>query len=646
MNPFEPERAAASQHAQSSQPSPPPPSDEPDEAASSPSPETSRREPAGVVPSWGARPEEPAPTEPESATWPWFGHTGQAPAARPPARPEPPPAADTQRKPPSAGLGTNGRPPAQAPPRGGPPQAPGGQASPAAAWGSPPRAPGGQPPAAAWSAPPQPAEAPTPSLWATAPARPQEQAPPSQWGVVAPRTQPGWQPQPPHPGPGWGAPPPRARRPGGRRGPLLVGGAIALVVALLLVGLVARPRGAPAPGRRSQQGRATTAAQLDPQAAASRLLAARARAIMAHDKGGFMAPVDRRRTAFYRSQSRLFDNLVTVPFQDFTYRLIDPRNDLASPTLRRRYGTARIYLPETEARYRFRGHDGSPVLSRFFYTFVRTPVGWRIAAQGEAKPVGIDDVEIWDGGPLRTAVTRRTLVVYHPGDRTLANRMLRAAETAYAQIDASWSGKWEHRVVILVPHDQNEAQRLVGATNLSKVAAVASSSIEAGPVERVLGNRVVVNTSNIANYDNLNLQVVTTHEMTHVATRTIGSGEPLYLVEGFADYAALRPIAQPLSVTRPALAKEVAQGRFDGRLPADDEFRASNDAAAAYDEASSFCLWVATTFGNAKLQALYRAFAGSQKPTIPQQDAHVRQVLGIPLRTAEARWAAWVQRQL
>jgi hypothetical protein len=418
------------------------------------------------------------------------------------------------------------------------------------------------------------------------------------------------------------------------------------VVALLLVGLVARPNGAPAPARRSVAGRAATAPQLTPQVAAARLLSARARAILAHDKAGFLAAIDRRRTAFYLSQSRLFDNLVTVPFQDFNYRLVDPQDDLASPTLRRRYGTTRIYLPETEARYRFQGHDGSPVLSRFFYTFEQTPIGWRIAAQGEAKPVGVDDVEIWDNGPLRTAVTQRTLVVYHPGNRLLAERMLRAAERAYAQIDASWSGPWEHRVVILVPHDQNEAQRLVGGTNLSKVAAVASSSIEAGPVERVLGNRVVVNTSNIANYDNLNLQVVTTHEMTHVATRTLGSGEPLYLVEGFADYTALRPIAQPLSVTRPALARKVAQGRFDGLLPSDDSFRASSDAAVAYDEASSFCLWVATTFGNPRLQALFRALAGSQKPNLVQQDAHFQQVLGMPLRTAEARWAAWVQRQL
>jgi hypothetical protein len=409
--------------------------------------------------------------------------------------------------------------------------------------------------------------------------------------------------------------------------------------------LVALPDRVAQPRRTVQPGKAATATPFAPQVAANRLLSARARAIVARDKAGFLAGIDRRRTAFYASQSRLFDNLSTAPFQDFTYRLVNPLDDLASPTLRRRYAPATIYLPETEARYRFRGHDGSPVLSRFHFTFVQTPAGWRIAGQGEAKPLGVDDVEIWDGGPLRSVSTQRTLVVYHPGNRALARRLLRAAERAYTQIAASWSGPWERKVVILVPKDQNEAERLVGTSDLSKVAAVASSSIESGAVERVLGNRIVVNTSNIDTYDSLNLQVVTTHEMTHVATRTLGSGVPLFLVEGFADYAALRPIDQPLSVTRPALAKEVAQGRFDGQLPSDDDFRAS-DWAEAYDEASSFCLWVATTFGSAKLQQLFRSFAGSQKPSPQQQDTRFRQVLGIPERTAESRWAAWVQRQL
>ena len=129
----------------------------------------------------------------------------------------------------------------------------------------------------------------------------------------------------------------------------------------------------------------------------------------------------------------------------------------------------------------------------------------------------------------------------------------------------------------------------------------------------MLGNRIVVNTSNVDGYDGLNLQVLITHEMTHVATRTLGDGVPLLLVEGFADWAALKPVGLPFSATRPALSTRVRSGRFDGALPTDREFR-GGDAAVAYDEGSAFCLWVAETYGARKLQALYRQFAGSDPP--------------------------------
>jgi hypothetical protein len=253
-----------------------------------------------------------------------------------------------------------------------------------------------------------------------------------------------------------------------------------------------------------------------------------------------------------------------------------------------------------------------------------------------------DDHEIWDSGQVRTVRSARTLIVHHPGQEELAGRLLRVADRAYAQVGAAWTGPWERKAVILVPRDQDEAERLVGARDLSRVAAVASSSVESGSTERVLGNRIVVNTSNVDGYDGLNLQVLITHEMTHVATRSLGDGVPLLLVEGFADWAALKPVGLPFSSTRPALSTRVRSGRFDGALPTDREFR-GGDAAVAYDEGSAFCLWVAETFGARKLQALYRQFAGADPPNPTQLDRGFRRALGISRRTAERRWAAWVR---
>jgi hypothetical protein len=414
--------------------------------------------------------------------------------------------------------------------------------------------------------------------------------------------------------------------------------ALALVAAVLSLH---SPGGSPSQTASSASPRPRSA---DPVHQVQLVLVSRARAILHHDRAGFLASVDPRRTSFYRAQAMLFDRLETAPFSGFAYQLDSPTN-LATSRIRQHYAPAPVYLPEIQASYHFRGQDASPVLARFYYTFVWTGKAWRIAAQDELRPLIHSDAEIWDAGPLQTAATSHTLVAFHPGDSALANRLLNAAERGYAQVATSWSGPWEHKVVILVPRDQAEAERLVGARDLGQVAAVAASSIESGPFQRVLGNRIVVNSTNVRRYDQLNLQVVMTHEMTHVATRTIGQGVPLFIVEGFADFTALRPIAAPLSFTRPALSSAVKSAHFDGLLPSDAGLRGSS-ASVAYDESSSFCLWIANTFGEPRLQALYRAFRGTAEPGVAGQDVIFRHVLGISRATAQTRWAAWVRQVL
>jgi hypothetical protein len=425
---------------------------------------------------------------------------------------------------------------------------------------------------------------------------------------------------------------------------------LAVVVALaaaLVAGLVAlRPGVRVEPARRpAAQGAAgqgaASRATADPRTEVPKLLAKRASAVLRGDRAAFLATVDRRRGAYYGKQATLFAAMRTVPFSVIAFEVTDPRN-WASATVRRRYAPDRVYLPHVQLRYRFKGQDASPVLGSVSYTFVLTRSGWRIGGQDDT---GDDDVQIWDDGPVRTLPSARTLVVFHPGSETLAGRLLQAAERGYGQVAATWTGRWEHKVVILVPRDQDEAERLVHARDLSPVAALSASSVESGQGGRVLGNRIVVNSTVLAPYRDLDLQNVVTHEMTHVATRTLGN-VPLFLVEGFAEYTALRPYRRfALWRTRPALAERVQAGRFDGRLPGAAELR-GRDGVVAYDEASTFCVWVAESYGEAKLRELYRVFAGSRPPNATDLDLGFREVLGVSKRTAEARWAAWVRARL
>jgi hypothetical protein len=421
-------------------------------------------------------------------------------------------------------------------------------------------------------------------------------------------------------------------------------------VQLVQLGVLRRPGATAARGAQARgggPGSATApgaqAAPLSPQAQVSRLLDKRAQALLRHDKAAFLATVDRRRTTFYRAQSALFDRMATVPFTAFSYAVPDPLQDVGSDKARRRYSPTVVSMFPIEASFGFRGQDSSPFLARYYYTFAITDAGWRIAGQDDVPTPLRSDVEIWDAGGVQTVASPRTLVVFHPGDAGLARRLLTVAERGYAQVAASWSGKWDHKVVILVPRDQREAQRLVSSRNLTDVAAVTSSAVEAGPLHRVLGNRIIVNTSLIEGYRTLDLQVVLTHEMTHVATRSAGVGVPLYLVEGFADYTALRPLDASVRVTRPSLALAVRANRFSGRLPSRGALT-GNDAALAYDEASTFCLWVESTYGESKLQAFYRSFGDlTNEASRQEEDVRFRRVLGISRATAERNWASFVR---
>jgi hypothetical protein len=506
-----------------------------------------------------------------------------------------------------------------------------------------PTDPGGQPPTPERPPPPRPVwPAPPAAPW---PGQPPGSAPPAPPGSPAPPGPAGWGPPPrPQGPPGWGPPdwgtPPPPRPPRRRVGLLLVALAGLLVPALVTAVLAVRP-GVQATAPRAV-GRPPARPATDPSAELPRLLNRRARAVLDKDRADFLATVDRRQKTFYRQQAKLFASLRTVPFSNLAYKISDERSSIR---LRRRYHADQVIQAQVQARYRFKGQDASPVLARDSFTFVLTRSTWRIAGPGDAGQQRRDDVEIWEGGPVRTAGSSRTLIVHHPGDEALARRLLRVADRAYAQVEAAWTGRWERKAVILVPKDQHEAEELVGARDLSRVAAVASSSVESGATERVLGNRIVVNTENVARYNDLNLQVLITHEMTHVATRTLGDGVPLLLVEGFADWAALRPLGYPLAVTRPNLARRVRGGGFDGRLPDDGEFR-GGDGAVAYDEGSAFCLWVADTYGTARLRALYRQFKGSDPPSPAEFDRGLRRVLHLARGQTERRWAAWVRSQL
>ena len=157
--------------------------------------------------------------------------------------------------------------------------------------------------------------------------------------------QPGWGPPPAHHRPA-GAAPRRPHRPGaGSAGSWPPAGL--LIVALVATVLAVRPRvrdgsappagGRPAPGDQGPH---------RPRAELPRLLAKRAKALLAGDRAAFLATVDRRQRSWYRKQATLFERMRTAPFSAFAYRVLDQRADTR---LRRRYRAEQVEVARVQA---------------------------------------------------------------------------------------------------------------------------------------------------------------------------------------------------------------------------------------------------------------------------------------------------------
>jgi hypothetical protein len=388
--------------------------------------------------------------------------------------------------------------------------------------------------------------------------------------------------------------------------------------------------------------------QAEAVSAAEQLLGQRSEALLHKDEAAFLAGIDPRARDFRDRQRRLFRRMLKMPFASFEYRAF--KADEALSGTRAAFEPDPVYAPLVEARYRFRDAETTPVLNSHRYAFVRTPDGWRIGGEERARPGDHHHEELWDTGTVETLRGERTLVAFHASSRALARRLLDAAEGGYDEVDAAWGGDWDRQVTIMVPSSESEAERVAGVRDISAAAAVAATSIEPGPVDTILAARIVVNPS-IRRYDELNLDVVITHEMTHVATRAVGTGVPMFLVEGFADYAALRSVDLPLRSTRPTLARAVSAGTFDGKLPTEKVFdlKTADDRsrALAYDKGSTFCLWVERTWGLDAVRGLYQSFAGVDGPASQDLvDSKFREVLGISFASAQSRWAAFVRSNL
>ena len=379
---------------------------------------------------------------------------------------------------------------------------------------------------------------------------------------------------------------------------------------------------------------ATTApAESGRVAAAVSLMQTRTRAVRARDKTAWMATVDDPGSPFGVRQARMFDNLMALPDEGFTYD--DPAPAAPLSAARARAVGSGAWVGQTQGHYQLTGFDRSPRTFSVAFTYVLRPGGWRIAADTD----GVTTRQVWDL-PGMTVVRGATSLVIG-NDASARLRSFRdEADAGVARVTAVWGPDWSSRVVLLAPATEEQFAALLhrtGDKGLDQLAAVTVGSTLAGTSAG--GDRVVINPLTYGDLGPSGRRVVVTHELTHVAARSSTTrAVPLWLSEGLADYVGYSGLDLPrVRIAAPFLDR-VRAGAEPRRLPTDADFDPSRARIApAYAAAWLACVRLADRYGQGRLVAFYRAAAGAPPAaTGPSGDGAGRPSAGPSVKGAEA----------
>ncbi|MEQ6901156.1 hypothetical protein [Nocardioides sp. YIM 152588] len=294
---------------------------------------------------------------------------------------------------------------------------------------------------------------------------------------------------------------------------------------------------------------------------------------------------------------------------------------------------------------RYLGASGAPdALGRWTATM---QVTWRyrgfddgVARREVEVGLAADSRSITHVGGGREAtplwLARRLVVARGPshlvlaeGSRAGLGRLARLTRVAARQVAAVLGGA--PRIVVEAPASSASLHRALGAdpplyAEVAAVTAPVDGSLAAdAPVH------VLINPGVFYPLGELAAQVVVTHEGVHAVTRApLAVGAPLWLVEGFADYVALRDVDLPYRRTAGQVIERLRADGLPDQLPTQADFTGSAEhLGAQYEAAWLACVTIADRKGEEALVELYR------------------QVLdGRPLEAALRRTTGWSTERL
>lgn len=210
---------------------------------------------------------------------------------------------------------------------------------------------------------------------------------------------------------------------------------------------------------------------------------------------------------------------------------------------------------------------------------------------------------LWLSGPVEVRRSGSSLVIAQ-ASAEVADRYAELAATAVTQVRTviPWD---QPRLVLEVPATGLDAA--LGAQPGTYTAVAAVTATVDGSTNAGAPLHVWVNPDVIGDLDAPGAQVVITHEATHAATdAATNTRRPMWLIEGFADYVALRDTELPLSETAGQILAQVRENGAPDHLPGKAEFNTrSEHFGAEYEAAWLACEVLAEAGGEQALVDLY-----------------------------------------
>ncbi|MEU8527491.1 hypothetical protein AB0C77_18125 [Streptomyces sp. NPDC048629] len=366
-----------------------------------------------------------------------------------------------------------------------------------------------------------------------------------------------------------------------------------------------------------------------------RLLDSRAGAVLRHDPAGYVAAFDPGATAAVTAARREYDHLADVPFGSWTYRVTDIG----------RTGPGRAVV-RADLRYRIRGYDSGPVTTPRELELTERDDRWYVTAERDGAGAS---QQLWQQGDVEVVRGGRSLVLGVGQSAARLRAIAAEADRAVPAVSAAWPRPWTGRVVILVPASLDAMGRLLGAPAAGYRGIAAVTTGETGGGADAPADRVIVNPDAYGVLGTFGRQVVLTHETTHVATRAhTSAATPMWLSEGFADWAAYRGSGRTAAQAAPELRRAVQDGTPPDRLPEDEAFAFSGDGdalARAYESGWLACELVAARWGEAKLTAFYAA-VGAHPGRAGAVEKALHDVLSTTPDAFTAEWRAYLRERL